>query len=132
MGVTEAQVQKQGADQLSVSLPGVTDIQHALAIIGKTAQLEFYEDYKWRVAGPANTIADVVKQAKAQTKFVIPAADLRALAKGRQTKGWRLITALPGNIGQQHDDGVLHLQALARHDWQGDQGRAAKLRWQRT
>ena len=99
IGVTEALVQKQASDQISVSLPGVTDTAHALRIIGKTAQLEFYEDYKWRVAGPANSSADVVKQAKAQTKFVIPAADLKALAKGRQTKAWRLITARPGKLG---------------------------------
>ena len=99
LGVTEALVQKQASDQLSVSLPGVTDIQHAIAIIGKTAQLEFYEDYKWRVAGPANSITEAVKQARAQTKFVIPAADLKALAKGRQTKDWSLITAPLGKLG---------------------------------
>ena len=41
MGVSEAQVSKQGEDRIRVSIPSVQDQQKALDMIGKTAQLEF-------------------------------------------------------------------------------------------
>lgn len=41
MGVSEAQVSKQGEDRIRVSIPSVQDQQQALDMIGKTAQLEF-------------------------------------------------------------------------------------------
>jgi SecD/SecF fusion protein len=40
-GVRETSIQKQGTDELVVQLPGVTDRERALDIIGKTAMLEF-------------------------------------------------------------------------------------------
>jgi SecD/SecF fusion protein len=40
-GVREPSIQKQGTDEIVVQLPGVTDRQRALDIIGKTALLEF-------------------------------------------------------------------------------------------
>lgn len=40
-GVREPSIQKQGSDEIVVQLPGVTDRQRALDIIGKTALLEF-------------------------------------------------------------------------------------------
>jgi len=40
-GVRETSIQKQGVDELVVQLPGVTDRERALDIIGKTALLEF-------------------------------------------------------------------------------------------
>jgi preprotein translocase subunit SecD len=101
LGVTEAQVQKQAADQISVALPGVTDTKHALDIIGKTAQLEFYIDNTQRVAGPASTLADAVSQAQSQTKFKISAADLKALGdtKATQPTGFAAVTAPPNTFG---------------------------------
>lgn len=41
IGVSEAQVSKQGEDRIRVSIPSVQDQQQALDMIGKTAQLEF-------------------------------------------------------------------------------------------
>jgi SecD/SecF fusion protein len=41
MGVGETVIQRQGNDQLIVQLPGVTDRDAALSIIGQVAQLEF-------------------------------------------------------------------------------------------
>jgi preprotein translocase subunit SecD len=55
LGVSESAVQKQGQDQVSVSLPGIRNVDQALALVGKTAQLEFYDDGETRVAGPAGT-----------------------------------------------------------------------------
>jgi SecD/SecF fusion protein len=40
-GVGEMSIQKQGKDKIIVQLPGVTDRERALEIIGKTAHLEF-------------------------------------------------------------------------------------------
>ena len=40
-GVRETSIQKQGQDEIVVQLPGVTDRDRAIEIIGKTALLEF-------------------------------------------------------------------------------------------
>ena len=40
-GVAEPTIQKQGADQIVVQLPGIQDPQRAKELIGRTAQLEF-------------------------------------------------------------------------------------------
>jgi preprotein translocase subunit SecD len=40
-GVTEPLIQKQGANEILVQLPGIKDPQRAIALIGRTAQLEF-------------------------------------------------------------------------------------------
>ena len=57
-GVRETSIQKQGEDEIVVQLPGVTDRQRALDIIGKTAMLEF------KIVSPD---ADKLKQALAGT-----------------------------------------------------------------
>lgn len=41
LGVSEAQVQQQGSDEISVDLPGIQDTARAKDIIGKTATLRF-------------------------------------------------------------------------------------------
>ncbi len=41
LGVGETVIQRQGEDQILIQLPGVTDRDKALSIIGKVAQLEF-------------------------------------------------------------------------------------------
>ena len=42
-GTSEVVVQRQGSDKVSVSLPGVKDVNEAIERIGKTANLEFFE-----------------------------------------------------------------------------------------
>ncbi len=42
-GVTEPVIQRLGNDQVLVQLPGVTDVEQALELIGKTAELDFRE-----------------------------------------------------------------------------------------
>src|SRR5665811_1111881 len=67
LGVTESAIQKQGTDQVSVSLPGVKDAQQALQIIGKTAQLEFFkDDPRSRPVGPVASKDAALKQLKRQ------------------------------------------------------------------
>lgn len=43
LGVTEPEIQIQGQDQVSVNIPGITDTQQAVEVIGRTAQLGFYK-----------------------------------------------------------------------------------------
>ena len=43
LGVTEPEIQTQGADQVVVNIPGITDADRAVEVIGRTAQLGFYE-----------------------------------------------------------------------------------------
>ena len=67
LGVTESAIQKQGTDQISVSLPGVKDAQQALDLIGKTAQLEFYkDDPRSRPVGPVATRDEALKELQRQ------------------------------------------------------------------
>jgi SecD/SecF fusion protein len=43
LGVSEPEIRTQGSDQIVVSLPGVQDPDQAVAVVGSTAQLRFYE-----------------------------------------------------------------------------------------
>jgi preprotein translocase subunit SecD len=54
LGISEAVVQRQGRDQLSVELPGIQDTARAKDLIGKTATLKFQMvDTEHDPAGPA-------------------------------------------------------------------------------
>src|SRR3712207_47362 len=43
LGVTEPEIQLQGQDQVVVNIPGISDTEQAIDVIGRTAQLGFYE-----------------------------------------------------------------------------------------
>src|ERR671917_1104887 len=43
LGVTEPEIQLQGENQVVVNIPGITDSDRAVEIIGRTAQLGFYQ-----------------------------------------------------------------------------------------
>ena len=43
LGVSEPEIQRVGSDNIDVSLPGVSDIDRAVDVIGTTAQLQFYD-----------------------------------------------------------------------------------------
>ena len=43
LGTTEPEIRTQGNDQIVVSLPGEDDPDRAVAVVGKTASLRFYE-----------------------------------------------------------------------------------------
>jgi protein-export membrane protein SecD len=95
LGVSESAVQKQGQDQISVSLPGIRNVNQALALVGKTAQLEFYDDGETRLAGPEASKAQLFTQAEG----IVSKADLAKLRKGEQVDKYRVITAPPGIWG---------------------------------
>ena len=52
LGVSEPEIRKQGKDQIVIELAGVHDPAKAAAIIGKTAELQFY-DLETSVTGPS-------------------------------------------------------------------------------
>jgi preprotein translocase subunit SecD len=95
LGVSESAVQKQGQDQVSVSLPGIRNVDQALALVGKTAQLEFYDDGETRIAGPASTKKELWTQADG----LVSKADLENLRDGEQVDKYRVIVAPPGVWG---------------------------------
>ncbi|HZL64158.1 MAG TPA: protein translocase subunit SecD [Thermoleophilia bacterium] len=98
LGVTESAIQKQGTDQVSVSLPGITNTQQALNVIGKTAQLEFYyDDPQHRPVGPVATKDAALKQLKSQgaSQAVID----QLSSTGTYDNKYSLVEAKPGVFG---------------------------------
>src|SRR5207342_1702417 len=83
LGVAEPEIRKQGKDQIVIELAGVHDPAKAAAIIGKTAELQFY-DLENDVAGPStdgngNVIAEpslfhLLDQVQPQAKTGTPTA----------------------------------------------------------
>ena len=61
-GVSEPVVQIQGQDRLSVELPGVTNVQQAIQMIGQTPYLEFDEQ---RTEAETQQILDKMKEVQA-------------------------------------------------------------------
>jgi protein-export membrane protein SecD len=102
LGVTEAQVQVQGTDQISVALPGIKDVAQALNTIGQTAQLQFFVDYKQRVAGPSTSVAAAVKQAETASLIPLPKGaktELDKLAAGQASTTYFVVEAQKGVFG---------------------------------
>jgi preprotein translocase subunit SecD len=62
LGVTEPEIQLQGQDQVVVNIPGITDSERAVEVIGRTAQLGFYEVLA--AAGGQPVPADEMEAAK--------------------------------------------------------------------
>jgi protein-export membrane protein SecD len=58
-GVSEPVVQIQGQDRLTVELPGVTNVEQAIQMIGQTPYLEFDEE---RTAEETQPILDIIKK----------------------------------------------------------------------
>jgi protein-export membrane protein SecD len=109
IGVTESQVQQQGTDEISVSLPGVADKQTALKVIGKTAQLKFYDDYETRLSGPAASRKEAVDQALKQppSHIKLTKDDKKKIASlapnDATTDGFVIVSAGPGKFGNNTD-----------------------------
>jgi SecD/SecF fusion protein len=56
LGVSEPEVARLGSDEITVSLPGVTDANRAAEQVGSTAQLHYY-DWEPNLIGPERVIA---------------------------------------------------------------------------
>jgi preprotein translocase subunit SecD len=97
LGVTESQIQKQGTDQISVALPGVKDVQQALSIIGKTAQLQlFKDDSRSRPVSPVATKQEALRQLRQQG---VKQAVIDQLATEGNSRGFALVEIPSGTRG---------------------------------
>ena len=57
LGLTEPLIQRQGKDRIIVELPGIKDPEKAIAMLGKTAMLQFI-DYDGKVVLTGNDLKD--------------------------------------------------------------------------
>src|SRR5205814_2664582 len=55
LGVAEPEIRKQGSNQIVIELAGVHDAAAAAKLIGKTAQLQFF-DFEADVTGPSKNL----------------------------------------------------------------------------
>ena len=78
LGVAEPEIRKQGSNQIVVQLPGVKDAAQAAQLIGKTAQLEFY-DLQADLTGPSVTTSGFAR-------IPVATASLYNLLAGQQAK----------------------------------------------
>jgi preprotein translocase subunit SecD len=91
LGVTESQIQKQGADQISIALPGIDDPEQALSVIGKTAQLEFFkDDPASRPVGPVESKEAALKELRRQD---VSKAETAQLESEGTSKDYSLIVS---------------------------------------
>jgi SecD/SecF fusion protein len=88
LGVNEPLVTKQGSNEIVVELAGVHNVNDAINIIGKTAQLELY-DLETSVTGPSATANGSVQPTPTLYGLL---AGVQSLAK-KQPSGWYLFNA---------------------------------------
>jgi SecD/SecF fusion protein len=86
LGVSEPEVRKQGVDQIVIQLAGVHDTRAALGLIGKTAQLEFY-DLENDLTGPSKSIQG---QPNPEPNIYSLLSSQQALVKEKGASKWYL------------------------------------------
>ncbi|MHB0978529.1 MAG: protein translocase subunit SecD [Thermoleophilia bacterium] len=104
LGVTEPEVQRQGEWKISVQLPGIENKDEALAVIGKTAVLEFYDVQN--LGTSYATEADALKEAGVDAESRLPAEKrlIRWPARdSTQQDRFYLVTAAPAVTGSGLD-----------------------------
>jgi SecD/SecF fusion protein len=82
LGVSEPEVARLGTENISVSLPGVTDANRAAEQVGTTAQLYFY-DWEPNLLGPEKAIGGVPGR---PSEKALGESEKRWLAAGRNPK----------------------------------------------
>jgi SecD/SecF fusion protein len=73
LGVSEPEIRKQGSDQISIQLPGISDPQQAADLIGKTAQLWLFDLQE--------NIVEPTRQDEGLLTYPVPAQNLFQLLK---------------------------------------------------
>jgi SecD/SecF fusion protein len=89
LGVAEPLVTKQGNDEIVIELAGVHNVNDAINIIGKTAQLELY-DLETSLTGPSIS-ASLVPQPRPSVYDLL--ASVQSLAKHGSPSAWYLFDA---------------------------------------
>jgi protein-export membrane protein SecD len=100
LGVAEPEIQRQGQWKISIQLPGIKNTEEALAIIGKTAVLEFYDVSQF--GSPYATQAEVLTVAGVASPEALPAGKRIvhwSTAGGNSTDQWFLVTTEPAVTG---------------------------------
>jgi SecD/SecF fusion protein len=82
LGVSEPEVSRLGTENISVSLPGVTDANRAAEQVGTTAQLYFY-DWEPNLIGPEKAIGGTPGR---PSETALKESEKRWLAAGRNPK----------------------------------------------
>src|SRR5215203_3057031 len=82
LGVTEPEIQLQGQDQVVVNIPGITDADRAVEVIGRTAQLGFYEVLA--SAGGQPVPEDEIESTKEELQAALDSATLARDQQGRR------------------------------------------------
>src|SRR4051812_35363290 len=82
LGVSEPEVARLGTDEITVSLPGVTDANRAAEQVGSTAQLYYY-DWEPNLIGPERAIGGTPGR---PSETALKESEKRWLAAGRNPK----------------------------------------------
>ena len=90
LGVSEPLVTKQGSNEIVIELAGVHNVNDAINIIGKTAQLELY-DLETSLTGPSISPANLAPIPKPSIYALL--ASVQSLTKGTQPSEWYLFDA---------------------------------------
>jgi len=96
LGVAEPEIQRQGADKISVQLPGIENPDEALKLIGKTAVLEFFDVNQFGT--PYATEEEALKAAGVTSADQLPAGTeiVHWPVKGDNTSDqWFVVTSPP-------------------------------------
>ncbi|MCL5736038.1 MAG: hypothetical protein M1274_10710 [Actinobacteria bacterium] len=96
LGVAEPEIQRQGQNKISVQLPGIDNPEQALAVIGKTAVLEFFDVKQFGT--PYSSQADALQAAGVSSTDVLPEGKEIVhwtLANGNTADQWFLVTSPP-------------------------------------
>ncbi len=118
LGVAEPEIQRQGADKISVQLPGIDNPDQALQVIGKTAVLEFFDvkQFATPYASQAEALAAAgvtsIDQLPAGTEIVHWSPD-----GGNSSDQWFVVTTPPALTGS----------ALSKAQWTYDQNNQPKV-----
>jgi SecD/SecF fusion protein len=89
LGVSEPEVRKQGTNQIVIQLAGVHDPRAAASLIGKTAQLEFY-DLEADLTGPSKSVGAQGQPIASPNVYALLAGQ-QALVKQKGASEWYLL-----------------------------------------
>jgi preprotein translocase subunit SecD len=100
LGVAEPEIQRQGTRKISVQLPGIDNPEQALAVIGKTAVLEFYDVSQFDT--PYNSEAEALTAAGVSSTDALPEGKVIvhwSRDRGNTSDQWFLVTTAPALTG---------------------------------
>jgi preprotein translocase subunit SecD len=99
LGVTEPEIQRQGDWKISVQLPGIDNPDEAMAVIGKTAVLEFYDTADFGT--PYASAEEALAAAGVESELDLPAEKrlIRWPSADGTTDGYYIVEAQPALTG---------------------------------